>query len=60
MFSVRSEKRIIRTDVSQEDQERQQNHDEVAVPNDEAAVELKQTKVRHNPATDMSTREHSR
>jgi len=30
----------ILTDVSQEDQERQQNHEEVAVPNDEAAVQL--------------------
>ena len=46
-----------RTDVSQEDQERQQDHDKVAVPDDETAVELNQTKKKsqaQSSATDMN------
>lgn len=37
-FMVRQES--VRTNVSKEDQERQQNHEQVAVPNDEASVKL--------------------
>jgi hypothetical protein len=32
--------RGVRTDISEENQERQQDHDNVAVPNDEASVKL--------------------
>ena len=49
---LKKKSHVARTDVSQEDQERQHDHDEVAVPDDETAVELKTDKnARHKSAT---------